>query len=394
LGGGTLADLPESVEAETQACNMCGYCVSVCPAWQEIGWESATARGKMFYLKRRADNAPLDPLNLLIRHKTDIDADFGKAMAECTACGACEEICHADIPLDGWLDSVKRFAVESNGPLMPAHAELVKTVKQTKNVYGRPQDERLASLGDDLRPSPHPEILLWFGCVGSYRHQRVAQATLQVLNAAGVRYEVLGKDEWCTGSPLLRVGESKYVEKELMPHNLQAVEKSGAKILVTACGECFRAFSVDYKRLGGHAPFQVLHVSHYVERLVKEKRLKFTKPVKRKLVFHDACHLARNAGAYDAPRKALKFVPGLEILEMYYSRETTKCCGEDLGFRAAFPVQAQSLAAKRLQEAKETGAEAIVTGDAHTEVHLNEVSKKLGRGLETFDLVEILAQAL
>jgi len=369
---------------------MCGYCVSACPAYQEIGWESATARGKMFYLKAYAEKGPMD---LLLRRKVALDSAFTKAAMECTGCGACEAICHADIPLNAWLDEVKRLAVAGAG-VLPAHRPLAENVRRRKNVYGKAQEDRLAWAGEELRQSDSPEICLWLGCIASYEHQRVAKAVLKLLNAGNVRYRVLGKEEWCTGSPLIRIGESSFVEKELMPHNLQAVAKTGAKILVTACGECYGAFLVDYKRFGGNVPFQVLHVSHYVERLIKEKRLKFSKPMKRKLAYHDPCHLGRNAGAYDAPRAALKFVPGIELVELPHNRSETRCCGEDLGFRAAFPREAQSLGAQRLQEARETGAEALVTGDAHTEVHLNDVARRLGRPMTTLDLVEILADAL
>lgn len=385
-----MVDLPESIEQETKACNMCGYCVPVCPAYQEIGWESATPRGKMFFVKAYADKGPMD---WILRRRVALDSDFLRAAMECTSCGACEAVCHADIPLGGWVEEVKALAVKAAGTL-PAHAELIANVRRRRNVYGRSQEERLAFAGEELRPSDPPEVCLWLGCVSSFEHQRVAKAVLKILNAAGVRYRVLGKEEWCTGSPLIRVGESGFVQTDLMPHNLDAVAKSGAKILVTACGECYSTFLTDYRRFGGHVPFQVLHISHYVDRLIKEKRLKFSKPMKRKFAFHDACHLARNSGAYDAPRAALKFVPGIELVEMAHSRAEARCCGEDLGFRAAFPREAQTLAAKRLQEAKETGAEAIVTGDAHTEVHLNQVAQRLGRSMATLDIVEILADAL
>lgn len=386
-----MLELPDSVEREIRACNMCGYCVSVCPAFQEIGWESATPRGKMFYLKAYSERGPLD---LLLGRHVRIDGPFSKAMAECTSCGACEEICHADIPLGGWLDDARAFTARSAGGVLPAHRELATTVRRSKNVYGKPQEARLAWAGEELRESPAPEVCLWLGCVSSYEHQRLGKALLKILNAANVRYRVLGKEEWCSGSPLIRIGDSGFVKTDLMPHNIDAVTRTGAKLFVTACGECYKTFLVDYKRFGGNVPFQVLHISHYVDRLIKEKRLKFSKPMKRKLAYHDPCHLGRNAGAYDAPRAALKFVPGLEIVEFAHNRGETKCCGEDLGFRAAFPREAQSLAAKRLQEAKESGAEAIVTGDAHTEVHLNEVARRLGRSVTTLDIVEILADAL
>jgi Fe-S oxidoreductase len=345
----------------------------------------------MFYLRQYSMKGPMDRI---LRRKIAIDEPFGKAMFQCTGCGACEAICHADIPLNGWLDDVKEMVVEAHAGPLPAHRQLVESVRKTKNVYGRSNEKRLAWAGDDLKQSPNPEVVYWIGCVTSFQKQELARATLKILNAANVRYRVLGKDEWCTGSPLIRVGEAKYVKDQLMPHNIEAVAGTGAKLLVTGCGECFRTFSVDYRRYGSNPPFQVLHISHFVERLVKEKRVKFAKPVKRKLAYHDPCHLGRNGGAFDEPRRVFKFIRGVELVEMFYNRERSRCCGEDLGFRAAFPAEASMLAQRRLEEAKDTGAEALVTADPHTEVHLAEVGEKRGRGVPILDMVEVLVEAL
>src|SRR3990172_5546022 len=101
---------------ELHACNMCGYCVPVCPAYQEIGWESAAPRGKVFFMKQVE---MLTPLDLILRrptklrdlrgHPTEQALDFTKAVYECSGCGACEEVCHADIPFDGFWDDVKEW---------------------------------------------------------------------------------------------------------------------------------------------------------------------------------------------------------------------------------------------------------------------------------------------
>ena len=98
----------EAFEAELRACNMCGNCAPVCPAWQEIGWESASPRGKVFFMKSVELRSPLDRLlrrqgRLRLRRQgepTEAAEEFARAVYECTGCGACEAVCatftHAD----------------------------------------------------------------------------------------------------------------------------------------------------------------------------------------------------------------------------------------------------------------------------------------------------------
>ncbi len=385
---------------ELHACNMCGYCVPVCPAYQEIGWESAAPRGKIFFMKAREMRSPLD---LLLRrpvflHKrgepTEVAREFAKAVYECTGCGACEAVCHADIPFDGFWDDAKEWLVQEGLAPLPEHEPIFKNVRGAKNLYGRDNETRGDWMKDaDVRQADQPEVLFWVGCAASFERNSVAKAVVKILNAANVRYRILGREEWCSGSPLARVGGGDYVKKTLMPHNLEAVEGTGAKALVTACAECYRAFLKDYRRYGGNPPFSIYHISHYIEKLVKEKRLKFAKKIDRKITLHDACQLGRVCGQAEAPRNAMKYLQGVVQLEMFHNRGTTLCSGAHGGFKEAFPREAASLAARRQQEAREAGAGSIVTTCPHALAHLNEVAKK-GRGMPTVDLAELAAEHL
>src|SRR5437879_10552400 len=147
----------------------------------------------------------------------------------------------------------------------------------------------------------------------------MARALVRVLTAARVPYRILGAAEWCTGAPVARMGYQEVTKKELMPHNIQAVEETGAKVLVTACSSDLRAFALDYKRWGGNPPFSVFHISHYVEKLIREKRIAFTKPLPQKVAFHDACHMSRVSKVFEPPRQALKFIRDLKVLEILRS---------------------------------------------------------------------------
>ncbi|MEK6851569.1 MAG: (Fe-S)-binding protein [Candidatus Thermoplasmatota archaeon] len=303
-----LSDFSE----ELRACNMCGYCVAVCPPYQEIGWESAAPRGKVFFMKAADLRSPLDRLLRrpvrLTKHgrPTEVAREFVRAVYECTGCGACEAVCHADIPFDGLWDDVKEWIVQDGlGPL-PEHRPIFENITHSRNLYGRDNETRgawFASAG--VQQSDQPEVVFWVGCAASFERNATAQAVVKILNAANVRYRVLGRDEWCSGAPLARVGGGDYVKRTLMPHNIEAVAGTGAKALVTACAECYRSFLEDYRRYGMNPPFAVYHISHFIEKLVKEKRLKFSKKIDRKVALHDACQMARVCGQAEAPRNEM-----------------------------------------------------------------------------------------
>ena len=370
---------------------MCGYCVPTCPPYQEIFWEDSTPKGKVFYMRQYDGRSILD---WLMRTRPVIDERFAKAVYECTSCGMCEEVCMVDIPFTHLWDQVKRWIVDLDVAPMPEHRHLLTNVAKEHNIFGEPHEKRGDWAGADVRQAEFPEVVFWVGCMQSYRQQKVAAAAIKILNAAGVKYRILGKEEWCSGSPLVRVGYSKVVTEQLMPHNIAAVEGTGAKIMVTACAECYRTFVRDYKELGGMPPFEVLSFPEYVERLVKEKRLKFTKSVPKKVAYHDPCHLGRHCGCYEPPRKAMGFVAGLQQVEIDPNRSRALCSGGGGGFPDAFPRQADGITAKRLEQVERTGADVLVTSCPFAQERFSSALNKQGKSLEVRDIVELLADAL
>ncbi len=384
-----LAKMPP-IQEDVHACTMCGYCVPVCPAYQEAGWEGASPRGRIFALRQYEMRGPLD---LLLRRHVKPGEEFARNTWECTGCGACEQVCPVDIPFDRLWDDVKEWMVASGHP-RPELEPYLRNVLETRNLYGEPQEKRAAWLPPGTVQSPTPEVVYWVGCAASYKRQQIARAMVKILNAAKVPYRVLGADEWCTGAPLARMGYQDITKEELMPHNVEAVAETGAKVLVTACAECYRAFARDYKQWGGNPPFSVFHISHYVEKLIREKRIAFTKPLPQKVAFHDACHMARVSKVFEAPRQALKFIRDLKVLEIQPHHEDALCSGAGGGFPAVFPEQAARVAERRLDQAEETGAPSVVTTCPHAELHFEDVGAKRNMPVSIVDLAEMLADAL
>src|SRR3989304_519816 len=108
-----VRQMDEYIDAkDLHAGTMCGYCVRVCPAYREIGFESAAPRGKVFFM-REHDKRGFGILDRLLGRETRPDAEFAKAVFECTACGAGEGIGMADIPFDRVWQGAEAWVVES-----------------------------------------------------------------------------------------------------------------------------------------------------------------------------------------------------------------------------------------------------------------------------------------
>ena len=72
------------------------------------------------------------------------------------------------------------------------------------------------------------EVLYWVGCAAAFdeRNRRVARAFATCLDAAGVRFAILGQEESCTGDPARRMGND-YVYQMLATGNVETLNRYG-----------------------------------------------------------------------------------------------------------------------------------------------------------------------
>jgi heterodisulfide reductase subunit D len=239
------------------------------------------------------------------------------------------------------------------------------------------------------------EVLYWVGCTASYRVKETARATIDILQKAGVNYTLLGMAEGCCGSVLLRTGQNVSVEKEIAEANVEKIVATGAKTLVTSCAGCYRTFHEDYKSIIGKLPFEVLHISEYLERLINEGKVRFMTELPMKVTYHDPCHLGRHVGVYEPPRNVIKRIPGVTLTEMAKNREESRCCGAGGGLRSAYRELSIRIAADRLEsDALPTGAEALVTPCPFCVLNFKDAVNTYGAKIEIIDLVELVSKAL
>ncbi|MBN1289539.1 MAG: (Fe-S)-binding protein, partial [Actinobacteria bacterium] len=147
--------------------------------------------------------------------------------------------------------------------------------------------------------------------------------------------------------------------------------------------------------------------------------------VPMKVTYHDPCHLGRRGepgvrwegeykriephlfgavpekpiklglgGCYDPPRNVLKAIPGLELVEMERNRIHSWCCGAGGGAWEAFEGLSNWAASERIEEAKASGAQAMVTACGWCERNFKDVIDESDQGLEIYDVVELVQKAI
>ncbi|MCU0859644.1 MAG: (Fe-S)-binding protein [Thermoplasmata archaeon] len=379
------------IEKDLDACLQCGYCRDPCPVYKQIGWESATPRGKVYALRQLKNKTPVDTL---LGRKPKVDDKLMERIFQCTSCAACEHNCHVEIDFAHLWEEVKEWLIEQGYGPMEAHKKIAEKVMAKNNPFDEAPAKRGTWLPPEIKLSDHPEVVFFTGCTEAYRMQPLAVATAKLLDKAGVKFTILGEDEWCCGSPMLRTGQKEYVRNKVAPHNVREMDKRGIKAMVTACAGCYNTMKNDYPKLTGAPSYKLYHVSEYLEKLIKEGKLKFTKEFKKKVAYHDPCHLGRHAKVYDAPRNVLKAIPGLQLIETKAEKEDAQCCGAGGGFKAAFNDMAENVAAERVKYFVDAGAEVIVTSCPFCQVNLNAGAKKAGLNIKTMDAVQVALQAI
>jgi heterodisulfide reductase subunit D len=408
---------------ELDACTRCGECLSWCPVYDQDSKEGLIPRRKIIdFLKiARSQNGFLagimkserigESLKGIISKicgykeitKEQMD-EFVFNLYECSTCAQCEVVCPAHIDTVNLWEELRRLIVGIDyGPLEPQKA-LRKSVMTFDNPWqqpraGRTKWSRRAKKDKLIAKEPgaikktKSKVLLFLGCTASYdaNVKQVAINTINILEALDIDYGVLGKDEKCCGSVLLRMGDPEY--KRLFKENIEQFNSLGIDTLISSCSGCFKTIMQDYPKVE-KLNFEVLHTVEYLARLLKTGELTFQHPVNKTVTYHDPCHLGRATGGFDAPRMIMDAIPGLNLIEMPRNREYSRCCGAGGGLKSGFPDIQGRMAQRRIKEAEETGAKELVSCCPFCYQGLQVGISVLDSAIVMKDMSEYIAQSL
>lgn len=421
----------EDYRGNMQRCTRCSYCKWV--LWDHLkSWRFAKGCPSIGYNNFQSYSAggrlavALSLLDGMINY-TDGVLDI---VYQCQMCGACDvacKICRYDMEPLATLHELRARLVE-DGQLLPMHMFIIDNLKKEDTmIAGKVKADRgkwAEGLNIKDLTKEKADVAFHAGCRLSYDEElsKVAKAAVTLFKNAGVDIGIMGKEENCCGGRAYEIGYKGEFSK-YATNNIEAWTNAGVKTVVTSCSDGYWAFKRLYPEMG--CKIEVLHTVELIERLIKEGRLKFTKTIPKLVTYHDPCHLGRQGepyipwkgvekriygqmlvhepkkprfnganGIYDSPRTIINSIPGLELVEMERIRENAWCCGAGGGVIDTYPELCSWTVTERIEEARATGAEAIVTACPWCERNFIDAIEKSDIKMKVYDIMEVVQQAI
>jgi len=323
----------------------------------------------------------------------------GEDIWRCTTCGRCPQRCPRGVKQIEVGVSLRRVA--SNYEVFPASVRSARTARASLISEGNPLQFERAKRADwakDLSVKTFAEgmdLLYFVGCYLSYdpRMKKVAAATAGILQRAGIDFGILGEKENCCGESIRKTG-SEEVFKNLARENIKTFIENGVQKILVSSPHCYHTFKNEYPEF--RVNFEIVHASQYLLALIEAGKLEFKGEYPKKVTYHDPCYLGRHNDLYDQPREILKRIPGLELIEMPDSRKDSLCCGGGGGRIWMDTPKNERFSDLRLKQAKEVGAEVLVTACPYCITNFEESRLNLEYEdvLEVKDISEIIQEVM
>jgi heterodisulfide reductase subunit D len=403
----------ESLRNEMKKCVRCSLCKLVpMPTIQQIRFTSACPPVDEYHFHAYSGGGMNVMALALLDGRIDVDSDLVKIVSACTTCGLCDVSCKFIMAAERQdvIIALKEHIVEV-GFATSAEAEYKPTLPDWADGL------KLKTL-----PGVQSDVLLLVGAGAKCdpTHSSTAHKLARLLQHTGVDFGILadepesGIEAYWTGQRQIFADQTQIV--------LDQLDKAGTRTIVTLCGEDLGMLRSKYSRYS-HAPkAKVLHASEFLLTLIQKDKLKLTQPIRQCMTYHDPCYLGRQSepaqnwqgeerqtrgvmryfkppkpinygvnGVFDAPRQVLHAIRGLHLVEMHRIREYAYCCGGGGGVPDAHPQVARSTALQRVDEARDVGAEILVTACQHCRYNLTRWQDE--PYMPVIDLVDLVYEA-
>lgn len=401
---------PAMVQA-VESCVHCGFCLPACPTYQVLGEEMDSPRGRIVLMKAALEGA------LSVEEALPY-------IDRCLGCQGCVTACPSGVRYGDLVTAFRAYAeARRKRPFMvQMRRALVRQtipypdrfrVAATAGKLGKamaglvPAELRgMLSLLPDRMPPARPlptfypaegprraRVALLAGCVQQALAPDFNWATLRVLAKNGVEVVIPAGQE-CCGALGMHQGESEEARRHARA-NLRAFPQDVDAIITNAagCGSGLHEYPLLFMGLpeaeaAAELARKAVDIAVFLDRLGIVPLPPLPKPLK--VAYHDACHLAHAQKVTDPPRKLLRNIPNLTLLEV---PEGELCCGSAGTYNIEQPEIAAQLGRRKATNILQTGADAVAAGNIGCLVQIRTHLQLAGRPLPLYHTIALLDAA-
>jgi glycolate oxidase iron-sulfur subunit len=410
------APLAGDVYRGTLDCVHCGLCLPVCPTYRETGSEVSSPRGRVFLMRGVAEG----------------QLSLAEALAEeaylCLGCRACETACPSGVEFGrlleatraelelaglrrGWGKRIEAFALRR---VIPRPQRL----RRIFDLLGLVQRLRLDRLLRPLLPralrelqalaprvppraerEPLPEFVsaqpprrgrvgLFVGCVMPELFGAVNHATVRVLARNGFDV-VVARGQVCCGALHAHAGDLVFARR-LARRNIAAFEAARVDAVVVnsaGCGAAMREAGRWLPDEGEGFASRVRDVCEWLEQASLRAPLG---QIVARVCYDDPCHLLHGQRVREAPRRLLRHIPGLALVE---HDDPGSCCGAAGIYNLTHREMAAAVSKRKLESLRAADADIVASGNPGCLIQLRAGAARSGLRARIVHPVELLDEA-
>ncbi|GBD12241.1 Lactate utilization protein A [bacterium HR24] len=404
-------------EADLSRCVHCGLCLQSCPTYRVLRLEPDSPRGRIHIIRSLVEGR-IGPTPVALEH-----------LELCLQCRNCEAVCPSGVPFGRIMESARAMvtkrrsaplswrvrqallrlflarspladaAIAAASPIAPLAHRLAGRLPPPLRLLAastpRPEARPYRRHGVLARPPrPSRRVGLLLGCVMPALFPAVHRATVRLLALAGCEV-VSPAGQACCGALFAHSGDMD-MALALARRNIDAFLAVGVDAVVVNAAGC-GALMKEYAHLLAHDPAYAAKARLFsslvrdVTEFLDEANLPPpTRPLPLRVTYQDPCHLAHAQRVREAPRRLLRRVPHLALIEMEHP---DRCCGSAGVYSLSHPGLAHVLLSERMQQAASTDAQVIATANPGCMLQLQAGVRLWRMPVRVAHVVELLAQA-
>lgn len=238
------------------------------------------------------------------------------------------------------------------------------------------------------------KVSLFIPCLTEHLYPESGLALVKVLKHIGAEIDYVD-DQTCCGQPAFNSG----YRKEIIPLAERFIDLFKDKeIIIAPSGSCAAMVRIFYHELNlspeKQATLQELsrRIYEFTEFLVDVAKVDgLGGHFPHRITYHDSCHLLRELGIKEQPRKLIRGIQDVDFIEM---EKSDTCCGFGGTFSYKFADLSVAMVARKCRYIEASGAEYVIGADSSCLMNIQGYLEKHDMKARTMHIAELLASSL